>query len=84
MRYRVIDWKRIDDIPLGLPRYTACLLPDEQATEQARRATVFESNFLTLAQREADRLQMRQKDYDDRSLFHVGTSCRIAASHGLS
>jgi hypothetical protein len=68
MRYRVIDWKRMDDIPLGLPRYTACLLPDEQATEQARRATVYESNFLTLAQREADRLQKLQKGYYERSL----------------
>jgi hypothetical protein len=68
MRYRVIDWKCLDDIPLGLPRYTACLLPDEQATEQARRATVFESNILALAQKEADRLQMRQTRDDARSL----------------
>jgi hypothetical protein len=68
MRYRVIDWKLLDDIPLGLPRYTVCLLPDEQATEQARRATVYESNFLTLAQREADRLQRVEEGYMGRSL----------------
>jgi hypothetical protein len=67
MRYRVIDWKLLDDIPLRLPRYTACFLPDEQATEQARRATVFESNFLALAKREADRLQMLEKSYTGRS-----------------
>jgi hypothetical protein len=69
VRYRVIDWKCLDDIPLGLPRYTACLLPDEQATEQARRATVFETNLLTLAEREADRLQMLEKGNRGRSLY---------------